>query len=172
VQELPVRELVEHLLAIAGKDAARIREMLLRGSIVSGASRFRWAGWEAEEQSLRELLATFPDADPGLPFASNRCLRAILRGPRQSIAIPRETAVRKGLFQRETFWGLLMNVIEAGPTVYGGYSYRERADRFSRELSAAEVERLRAGSGSIAFSTLRDQVATVLFTRAELLVAR
>ena len=48
LQELPVRELVEHLLGIAGKDESRIREILLRGTLVSGASRFRWAGWDAD----------------------------------------------------------------------------------------------------------------------------
>ena len=67
VQELAVRELVEHLLGIAGKDERRIRELLLRGTLVSGASRFRWAGWDADIESLRELLATFPDADPARP---------------------------------------------------------------------------------------------------------
>ena len=54
LQELPVRELVEHLLGIAGKDESRIREILRRGTLVSGASRFRWAGWEADLESLRE----------------------------------------------------------------------------------------------------------------------
>ena len=95
VQDLPVRELVEHMLGVAGKDEARIREMLLRGTLVSGASRFRWAGWEADRESLRELLATFPDADPPRPFAAAGCMRALLRGGRQAIEIPREAAARK-----------------------------------------------------------------------------
>src|SRR5450756_1325760 len=47
VQEMPVRELVEYMLGVTGKDEARIRELLLRGSLVSGASRFRWTGWDA-----------------------------------------------------------------------------------------------------------------------------
>ena len=64
VQEMPVRELVEYMLGVTGKDEARIRELLLRGSLVSGASRFRWAGWEADLQNLRELLATFPGSRP------------------------------------------------------------------------------------------------------------
>ena len=53
VQELPVRELVEHMLGVTGKDEPRIRELLVRGTLVSGASRFRWAGWEPELDSLR-----------------------------------------------------------------------------------------------------------------------
>src|ERR1035437_688796 len=116
LQELPVRELVEHLLGIAGKNESRIREILLRGALVSGASRFRWAGWDADRESLRELLATFPDADPARPFAAAGCIRATLRGGRHAIEIPREAAARKSLFQRKTFWDPLMEVVAgSGP---------------------------------------------------------
>src|SRR6185436_12452080 len=108
LQELPIRELIEHILGIAGKDESRIREILLRGTLVSGASRFRWAGWEADAASLQEALAQFPDPDPSTAFAAERCIRATLRGGRQAIEIPREAAERKPLFQRSTFWALLM----------------------------------------------------------------
>src|SRR5437016_221087 len=87
VQELPLRELVEHMLGMTGKDELRIREILLRGTMVSGASRFRWAGWEADGAGLRELLATFPDADPARIFAAERCVRVVLRGGRQAIEV-------------------------------------------------------------------------------------
>ena len=53
VQEMPVRELVEYMMGVTGKDEARIAELLLRGSLVSGASRFRWVGWEAAREDLR-----------------------------------------------------------------------------------------------------------------------
>src|SRR5438874_13125515 len=85
VQELPVRELIEHMLGITVKDGPRIRDLLLRGTLVAGASRFRWQGWPAELEDVRQLLATFPDADPSRPFAAERCVRAILRGGRQAI---------------------------------------------------------------------------------------
>ena len=50
--------------------SARIRELLLRGTLVSGASRFRWAGWDADREAIETLLATFPDPDPRRPFSS------------------------------------------------------------------------------------------------------
>ena len=176
LQELPVRELVEHLLGVAGKDEPRIREILLRGTLVSGASRFRWAGWEADLESLRELLATCPDADPSRPFAAAGCFRAILRGGRHAIEIPREAAARRSLFQRQTFWNLLMQVV-AGPRghsgpAYSGYSYRDRADRYLRRFTSAEIERLRAAASAVRYSALRDQIRSVEFTQAELHVAR
>lgn len=172
VQELAVRDLIGHMLGITGKDETRIRELLKRGTLVSGASRFRWTGWEADADGVREVLGTFPDADPSRQFEASRCVRAILRGGRQAIEIPREAGARKGLFQRASFWDLLMEVASAANAAYGGYSYRDRADWFRRELTVAETERIRAGSDSVRFSTMRDQVRDGAFVQMELCVIR
>ena len=172
VQELPMRELIEHVLGLSGKDEPRICEILRRGTLVSGASRFRWAGWEVDMEALRELLATFPDADTGARFAATRCIRAVLRGGRLTIEIPRHAGERKGMFQRASFWDVLMEVAAGSEAEYHGYSYRERADRFMRLLSTAETERLREASVRVKYSTLRDQIGTLGFTHLELYVAR
>lgn len=172
VREMPVRELVEYMLGVAGKDETRIRELLLRGSLVSGASRFRWTGWDAGLGNLHELLATFPDPEPARGFAAANCTRATLRGGRQPIEISREAAARKGLFQRESFWDALMKVTVAAPPAYAGYSYRERSDRYLREFTHAELEQLRAASALVRYTTLSDQVRTAAFTQAELYVKR
>jgi hypothetical protein len=172
VQELPVAELVEHMLGVVGKDLARLREILLRGTLVAGASRFRWTGWAVDEEDLRALLAGFPDPDPARTFSAVRCVRLILRGGRQPIEIPREAAARKGLFQRESFWDLLMEIAGASPLTYAGYSYRDRADRFHRDLTVAESGRLQAAADSVKYSTLRDQLRTVAFTSIEVFASR
>jgi hypothetical protein len=172
VQELALRELIEHMLGITGKDEARIRELLKRGTLVSGASRFRWAGWEADGEAVREMLTTFPDADPSRIFEASRCVRAILRGGRQAIEISREAGSRKGLFQRATFWDLLMEVAGAASAAYGGYSYKDRADWFRRALTVAESERIRASSDAVRFSTMRDQLRAGGFVHIELYCQR
>ncbi len=172
IQELPIRELVEHMLGVTGKDEGRIRELLLRGSLVSGASRFRWAGWQQDAESLGELLATFPDPDPSRVFAPSECVKVVLRGGRAAIEIPREAVARKGLFQRVTFWDQLMQVLGGGAMVYAGYSYRERADRYTREIAAAELERIRAAAETVKYSTLRDQIRAAATLSAELHVRR
>ena len=166
VQELATRELVEHVLAVTGKDPPRLREILQRGSFVSGASRFRWAGWDPDPDGLRDLLATFPDPDPLLVFTPQRCLRALLRGGRQIVEVSREAAARTA------FWDLLMEMAASGSPVYAGYSYHERADRFLRDFSASEADRLRSACAAIRYSTLREQIRTTAWTRGELHAAR
>ncbi len=172
VQEMPVRELVEYMLGVTGKDDVRIRELLLRGSLVSGASRFRWTGWAAVLEDLRELLATFPDPDPSRRFAAANCTHVTLRGGRQPIEISREAGTRKGLFQRQSFWDALMQVTLAAVPVYSGYSYRERSDRYLREFTPAELGQLRTASGMVRYTTLSDQIRTLAFTQAELYAKR
>lgn len=176
VQELAIRELVEHMLGVAGKDEPRLREILLRGTLVSGSSRFRWAGWEADAESLRELLATFPDPDPARPFEGFRCVRAILRGGRQTVTIPKEAVSGRGLLdgvlRRQSFWDRLLEIAAAGSPAYSGYSYRDRADRYVVELTVEQSSRLRVAAGLIKYSTLRGQVESIGFTEAELLVSR
>ena len=172
VQEMPVRQLVELILARSGKDEARLLEVLARGTLVSGGSRFRWAGWEPVPEELRELLATFPDPDPARPFAAERCVRALLRGPRLTVEVPRDATRGRGLFRRTTFWDVLMEASGAATPVYAGYSYRECADYFVCELPAAACERLRSAAGTIRYTSLRDRVRAVAFTHVELYVSR
>ncbi len=172
VQNLSLQDLIEHMLPVTGKDETRIRELLLRGTLVSGASRFRWTGWEADAEDLRALLAAFPDSDPARRFAAGRCVRVVLRGGRRAVEIPRGAAARKGWLRRASFWDLLMETAAAADLRYAGYSYRDRADRFAADLAQAAAEALVAGSGRLRFSTLRDQVRAGAVSAIELYVTR
>ncbi|HTT65984.1 MAG TPA: hypothetical protein VMG35_29240 [Bryobacteraceae bacterium] len=172
VQDLPLRDLVEHMLGITGKNEERVRELLLRGTLVSGASRFRWTGWEAELDALRELLETFPGDDPARRFQSGRCVRAVLRGGRQAIEIPREAGARKPLLRKASFWDVLMELADAGEIRYVHYSYKDRADCYRFEMPLAAAERLRAASEAVKYSSLREQIRSAGFVWAELYVER
>jgi hypothetical protein len=172
VQEFAIRDLVENILAVTGKDEARVGDLLLRGSLVTGASRFRWQGWEADRGDIRDLLAGFPDPDPTRVFSADQCLRAILRGGLRVIDLPREAAARKGMFQRASFWDALMSVAAEGVAVYAGYSYRERCDRYVRELRHADVVRIRSAGENVTYSTVREQIRIVAFTQLELFTSR
>jgi|SRR5581483_11248988 len=172
VQHLTPGELIEHMLAITGKDEARIREILRRGTLVSGGSRFRWPAWDPDPDGLRELLAAFPDPDPDRPFSADRCVRAILRGAGKAMELPREVAARKRLFQRRSFWSLLMEIALARKVAYLGYSYRDRADHYVRELDPGEVEQLRTAGTRITDRALRGQMLAAPFSQAELYATR
>lgn len=176
VQEITVRELVEHMLGITGKDEARVWKLLLRGTLVSGASRFRWTGWEADRDSIRSLLATFPDPDPERPFAADLCVRAVLRSARLPIEIPREAGLRKPalarMLRRTSFWDVLMEAACASAPRYCDYSYKERADRYQIRLSAAWAERLREASRMVRYTALAHQIRDAALDSADLYVTR
>jgi hypothetical protein len=172
VREMPTRELVEHMLGVSGKDLARIHELLLRGTLVSGASRFRWSGWDAVPADIEAVLATFPDRDPARAFAAERCVSAALRASGRRIEIPREAGTRKPLFRRGSFWEALMSVAATGGPQYVDYSYRERADVYSVPLSIAAVARLRDAAGLVKYATLQQQIRAANLESVELYVTR
>jgi hypothetical protein len=109
---------------------------------------------------------------PPPPRAPLNCTRVTLRGGRQPIEISRAAGIRKGLFQRETFWDALLSVVSAAAPAYAGYSYRERADRYLRDFTREELARLRAAAPLLRYTILSDQLRTQPFTQAELLVTR
>lgn len=172
VREMPVRELIETMLGATGKDAERIAGLLLRGTFVSGASRLRWTGLAAERDAVASVLATFPDADPLRPFARELCVRAVLKGPATRVEIERAAGSERRAFRRRSFWDALMELAEAGGLVYGGYSYRQRADRYSVALTFEAAERLRESAGAIRYSTLEAAVGRARVESVDLFVER
>jgi len=65
-----------------------------------------------------------------------------------------------------------MEVAAAAAAGYGGYSYKERADWFRRELTVEETERIRSASDAVRFSTMRDQLRAAAFSHVELYCQR
>lgn len=172
VRDMPVRELIELMLGITGKSVERVHDLLLRGTLVSGASRFRWQGWDTERQSLRELLASFPSAEPERPFARERCVRVILWGAGTQIDISREVASRTRLLRRASFWDVLVEVAASGDPRYVEYSYRERADCYRVELSPEAAARLRQSAPMIGYSALEAQIRNAPLEAADVYVGR
>ncbi len=172
IREIPIRELVEHMLGVTGKDTPRLHELLLRGTLVSGASRFRWTGWDAATADIEAVLSTFPDRDPGRPFMPELCTRADLRGGSRRIEISREVGMRKPLFRRASFWDTLMSVVASSDTRYVDYSYKERADHYSAILTLPAVEQLRESAKLVKYTTLQQQIERTNLESADLFVTR
>jgi hypothetical protein len=161
-QEMRIEDLLAILLGAVGKDAARVGEMLARGAVVQGASRFRWEPINAEVASIESALETFPGAEPQRPFDARRCFQARLRGARGNVELPREIADRRRLFARRSFWSALMDIAAAFPPGYIGYSYRDRADEYriilSNHAASQLISQVNEAAGMLKHAGLKDQV--------------
>jgi hypothetical protein len=168
VQQMALREIVELMLPLTGKDVPRLRELLRRGSLVSGASRFRWDGFEAELQALQELVTVFPDSDPRLIFQPQHLIRCVLRGPATRMEIPAEATSKRAFLKRRSFQDHLLELAATIPPVYIDYSYRDRADRFQIRLTAPALTLLREQANLLPYPALAAQIRSALIDSIEL----
>lgn len=171
-REMPLRELAALMLDLTGKDAARVCELLLRGTLVSGATRYRWASMNAGLEELGTLLVSFPDLDPSLHFEAERCVRVILSGSGFRAEIPREALCKKRLLWRSSFWDVLMHVVAGTTLSYSGYLHSEGADQYSMEVTTQELAFLRENAGLLCYTSLERQVRTRALICVEFVVPR
>lgn len=169
-QELPLTELLERMLWAFGKDVERARDLLRRGSLVSGASRFRWSPMEASLEEIRAVFGQFPDPEPWRVFEARQCVKIRLRNHGRQLEIEREAGCRKRLFQRHSFWELVLKT--AVHPAYADYSYRDRADRFVAELDATQGRTIREAARLLRYSKLEEAVAAMPLRTVELFTVR
>jgi hypothetical protein len=160
------------MLGVTGKDPARVHELLLRGTLVNGASRFRWSGWDADLAALESLLASMPGAEPDRPFLGERSIHAVLRGPNCRIDLTREAGVVRRFLHRRSFWAVLMEMAAAGSPRYLEYSYSQRADCFRLDLTSSTAAALRENAGFLKYSALESRVRNSLIQSIDFFVAR
>ncbi|HXG32796.1 MAG TPA: hypothetical protein VNJ11_05480 [Bryobacteraceae bacterium] len=172
VREMPVRELVELMLGVTGKDAGRVQDLLLRGALVSGATRFRWQGCAASREEIDRLLETFPDPEPGRPFAPERCTRVALRGAGFRIELTRQAGSARRLFRRRSFWDALMALAVDTGVEYVEYSYKEHSDCYRLRVDFRTGARLREQAGLVRYSSLEKRIRDGLIEAVELFVER
>ncbi len=142
VRDLPFAELLEEIAAVCGKDVPRIAEILRRGNLVGGATRYRWQPVELTTAELGTALAFLPDPEPTRAFAAGRCTQAVFTGPGVSIVLERDLGLARRLFRRATFWDALMQT--SADATYVTYRYRDRADLYRAPLSVEHRARIRA----------------------------
>ena len=170
VREMPLRELIEEIAAVRGKDPVRIAESLRRGSVTSGATRFRWEPVQMSESELVAALKFLPDDEPGRAFDASRCTQACFTGPDFRVSVAREVAEARRLFRRTSFWAELIRL--AGAAQYASYSYRERADIFRAGLAVAQRDGIRAALPTLRHPALARRIHIAAFDAVEFVVKR
>jgi hypothetical protein len=157
-QGMPLRDVVQAILATTGKDVVRVRDILRRGAVVQGASRLRWEPLAAEDQDVIEFLRLFPDPDPSRRFAAERCIGVRLRAGRQTIELPRQVAAERRWLKRRSFWDTLMEMASRAALEYVDYSYRTRADEYRVTVSPSDLRELRQAADLLRYSGLTAQI--------------
>ena len=170
VRQLPFVELLEHVVSATGPEAARVRDILKRGSLVSGATRFRWQGWEHELAEIEGAIAALPQPEPTRPFAAERCQRITLLAHATRIELAREAAEQRRLFKQRSYWQSLMEAAVAPQ--YVAYLYKDHADHYRAHLTPQQRERLQAESALLKFDSVAKQIQRTSFDRLDLIVAR
>lgn len=145
-QTFRLNDLLDMVLSVTGKDAARIQQILRSGTVVYHFYRYWWTGFAADEEELRAALAHFPDANPERAFSAADCVRAIFEGsgekPKPLMELDRAMGKQRRLFRRNSFWDSLVEIAGREHPTYQTYSYSHHADLYLLQLNeqrAAEI---------------------------------
>lgn len=165
-------ELVERILGLTGKDPVRIREILSRGTLVHGPSRYRWEPLDAAETELAGLLGQFPDVQPNRPFHASLCHLIVIRGQRGSVRLSHKVAGARRWLKKVSYWDILLELFENSEPRYKNYSYTERADIYSINLSSKVVGYLLSKGTLLKYTSLIEKIRYTEPTAADAFVER
>jgi hypothetical protein len=173
-QTFTLNELVDMILSVTGKDAARVRQILRAGTITYRSYRYWWTGFDLSEADLREALAGFPDADPARAFSADECTLVVLESggvaAREIAEIGREAGSARRWLHRGNIWQLLLATAARVAPAYNGYSYARRADVYRLELTPEDAAQLAAQAERLAPRSLRHFARALADARRVLLV--
>ena len=143
-------QLLDMVLSVTGKDAARIKQILRSGTVVFHFYRYWWTGFDIDATELTGLLARFPDPDPSREFRCAECtIVAIESGatpPRPTIEIDKTAISRSRLFRRRSFWDALLAEASSKAIAYHSYSFAHHADLYRLDLTEDSRARLTAAA--------------------------
>jgi hypothetical protein len=169
-QTFRAAELVGMIVQVAGKDSARVQQILRAGTVVFHSFRYWWQGFHPDAAALAEILAKYPDTDPTRPFRAEDCVEVILESsgspPRHSLRITRDAAAKSSplrkiarvLRNKPSFWQILMKFAEEARPRYREYSYTRSGDLYSIALTPDQITRLAQEAARHAPRTLRAEM--------------
>src|SRR5713226_5392794 len=139
-------ELVDMVLSITGKNELRVQQIFRAGTVVYNGFRYSWEGFVSQADELAALLAAFPDDDPLRAFNVDAVTTVFIEigGTQRSlIAITRQEASARRLFQKQSPWEILLGAARESAPRYEKYSHAQRADVYRLHLSAEAALALR-----------------------------
>lgn len=162
-QTFRLRELVDMILAVTGKEGERVQQVLRSGTTVYHGYRYWWQGFEASGVELQALLAEFPDAQPQRPFRIAECtaVRVEAAAGRTALRLEKEHAARRGFLRRRSLWDCLGALAQQSPPAYSHYSYEQRADCYVAAPAPADWPRTQSEWLQKAPRELRAAVASL-----------
>ncbi|HXW17463.1 MAG TPA: hypothetical protein VEJ39_04130, partial [Candidatus Acidoferrales bacterium] len=130
-QTFQIRELVDMILGVTGKDATRIAQILKSGAVSYHGYRYWWKGFDPTASEIALLLAAYPEADPTRAFNLALCSAVVIESgeipPRHSLEISKDAATQKRFLRVRSFWDELETIASESPPAYREYSYARRA---------------------------------------------
>ena len=172
-QEMPFAEFLERIVENTGKDIGRIIRILRVGELASGATRYRFAGWEVDSSELTAALARFPDADPSRQFVAQHSTKAIFHGAMGArLEMAREVGTERRFLQRRAFWESLLQALNGEQASYIEYSYKEKADCYRIQLSRSATASIQNAAGLIAYKGLAQKIRLSTFGAVDMYVPR
>jgi hypothetical protein len=167
-QTFRLRELVDMVLSVTGRDLPRVQQILRTGTVVYHFYRYKWQGFEADPAELSRLLAEFPAdfpmGDPRRMFQPKECTVALLESAvvgRAPVEIERAAAKKRPLFAARSFWDCLLATADNEKTPgqqipeYAGYSFARRGDLYRVALTPEQSASVSRDTARLAPRSLR-----------------
>jgi len=134
------------VVSIAGKDPARVQQILRSGTAVYHGYRYWWDGITAEASEIAALLISFPDDEPSRPFEPSKATAVLLEigGGTQChvVEILRGEALEKKFLGKFSPWQVLLRTAASHTARYEKYSHARRADLFRISLPYSDAQQL------------------------------
>src|SRR5215470_15970091 len=93
-QTFRLHELVDMVVSVAGKDAARVQQIFRSGTVVYHGYRYWWERLTTDASEIAPLLVSFPEDEPSRAFAPRKATSALLEmggGTQRTVTeIPRQ----------------------------------------------------------------------------------
>jgi len=164
-QIFKLRELVDMVLCVTGRELPRVRQILRSGTIVFHFYRYWWQGFETDAAEISAVLAEFPSDDPGRKFLADDCATIVLESAvkgRPSLDVKKVDADHKSIFASRSFWDCLLALAGAAQEIeYGGYSFARRADLYRLELNAERAASLQRDAAKFASRPIRGAIESL-----------